>query len=65
MLRIEQTGSEDVDYPRCLTVADITQQFFQTVASGTRFQEAFNLLNGMDLFGMLRALNALDAPMLR
>jgi hypothetical protein len=46
-------------------MADITQQFFQAVASGTRFQEAFNLLNGMDMFGMLRALNALDAPMLR
>lgn len=46
-------------------MADITQQFFQAVASGTRFKEAYDLLNGMDMFGMCRALNSLDAPMLR
>jgi hypothetical protein len=45
-------------------MADLAQDFYRAVNSGTQWKEAFDLCNGMDMFGMLRALNSLGGPLL-
>lgn len=45
-------------------MGDITQDFFRAVTSGTRWKEAYDLCNGMDMFGMLRALTSLETRFL-
>ncbi|OAI30121.1 hypothetical protein A1351_09425 [Methylosinus sp. R-45379] len=41
-------------------MGDLTQDFFAAVRSGVRWKDAYDLCNGMDMFGMLRAFAGLE-----